>query len=118
MGVCASCGFWETDFEGMTTVVVPYGVTEIPTRAFQDCTLLTSVVLPVTVRKIGKSAFFDCTSLTAIVIPDSVTTIGHGAFYGCSSLRTASIPSGATLEKNRFGRGPFCNCAATVTTRG
>ena len=133
MGVCASSprfdekhpateaeikAFWETDFTGKKTIIVPYGVTEIPNMAFEDCTLLTSVVLPVTVRKIGWNAFYYCTSLTAIVIPDSVTTIGVLAFMSCTSLTTASIPSGATLEKSPSGEGPFHHSPTTVTTRG
>ena len=111
--------YWEKVMrkKGMTTVVLPFGVTEIPDYAFKSCARLTSVVLPVTVRKIGVWAFYGCTSLTAIVIPDSVTTIGMGAFCKCSSLTTASIPSFATLEKDRDGHGPFHGSPTTVTTR-
>ena len=118
--LCGFAAFWEKmkKKEDWTAVIVPYGVTEIPNLAFNDCKLLTSVVLPVTVRKIGWYAFSDCTSLTANVIPDSVTTIGVGAFRNCTSLTTASIPSGATLEKDYDGDGPFFGSPTTVTTRG
>ena len=135
--------YWEKmkKMKDWTAVIVPYGVTEIPDFAFQNCRELTSVVLPVTVRKIGEYAFNCCTSLTTFVIPDSVTTIGSYAFWKCSltaivipesvttiglyafrdctSLTTASIPSGATLEKSSSGNGPFWNSPnVTVTTRG
>ena len=64
--------FWKMEKKGMTDVVVPYGATEIPAKAFE----------------------------------------------GCSSLTTASIPSGATLEKDSDGDGPFYRSPTTVTRRG
>ena len=88
--VAEIAAFWKMEKEGMTDVVVPYGATEIPEKAFNLCS-----------------------SLTSIVIPDSVTTIGERAFYGCTSLKTASIPSGATLESDAFSKSP-----TTVTRRG
>jgi len=134
--------FWQKmNKKDMTDVVVPYGVTEIPEKAFEYCGRLASVVMPVTVRKIGFRAFAGCSSLAAFVIPDSVTTIGRWAFNGCTlltaivipdsvttigilafaycdSLTTASIPSGATLVKDSAGEGPFDNSPTTVTMRG
>jgi len=73
------------DFELRTMlkrVVIPSGVTTIPTNAYYSYyKALEEVVIPDTVTSIGQNAFYDCPGLTSITIPDSVTTIGQQAFY-------------------------------------
>ena len=59
--------------------------------AFYDCTGLTSVVIPDGVTEIGGAAFRGCTSLTSVVIPDSVTLIDDGAFEGCIGVVNISV---------------------------
>ena len=88
--------------KGMTTVVLPFGVTEIPDYAFKSCAWLTSVVLPVTVRKIGVWAFYGCTSLTAIVIPDSVTTL--------------EVALSATAPRSRLRASPLSQRSRKIAT--
>ena len=64
----------------MTSVIVPYGVTSIKARTFENCTALGSVSIPDSVTSIKAGAFKNCSDLRNIDIPDSVFEIGEGAF--------------------------------------
>ena len=61
-------------------------VTGIADDVFKNNTSITSVTLPYTLTNIGNSAFEGCTGLTSIIIPHNVKTIGNDAFKGCSSM--------------------------------
>ncbi|MBR2972193.1 MAG: leucine-rich repeat protein, partial [Clostridia bacterium] len=76
--------------ELVTGLVIPDGVTTIPTYAF-SCNSLTSVTIGNSVTSIGSSAFYGCSGLTSITIPDSVTSIGNYAFYSCDSLTNINV---------------------------
>ena len=78
--------------------------TEIPACAFSDCTGLTSAVIPSGITSIGEEAFFGC-SLTSVTIPDGVTSIGMNAFSGCS-MTDLTIPSSIV----DMGRNAFSGC--------
>jgi len=93
-------------FQGSTnlrTVVIPEGITSIPSGTFQGCTALTSITLPSTIRNID-SAFRNCSSLTTIIIPDTVTSISFStnAFTGCRSL---SLSTQAVLRRLGYTGG-------------
>ena len=70
----------------LTSITIPYSVTEIGSNAFYGCSNLTSINIPDSVTNIGSNAFEKCSCLTSIIIPDSVTTIGDSVFKGCTSL--------------------------------
>ena len=78
--------------ELVTSVIIPDGVTSIPSSAFEYCSSLTSMTIPDSVTNIGYEAFSYCSGLTSITIPDSVTSIGSSAFSGCNSLTHITIP--------------------------
>ncbi|MDE7392691.1 MAG: leucine-rich repeat domain-containing protein, partial [Treponemataceae bacterium] len=80
----------------IASVTIPDTVTVISDAAFKDCASLTSVIIPSSVKKISYCSFYRCISLTSVTIPDSVTTIGDGVFYGCTSLVSVIIPNGVT----------------------
>jgi hypothetical protein len=63
---------------GITSIVIPEGVTSIGGHTFSQCYYLTSVTLPSTISSIGNGAFFDCISLSTVIIPSSVTRIQFG----------------------------------------
>ena len=86
-------------------------VTEIGSRAFDECSRLETITLPSGVTSIGDSAFSGCNSLASISIPSGVTSIGDSAFSGCSSLETISIPSGVTS----IGDSAFSGCRSLET---
>ena len=111
---------------GLTSIVIPDGITSIGSDAFRNCSGLTSIEIPNSVTSIGSSAFDGCGSLTSIDIPasvtsiefqtfrycygltsidipNSVTSIGSSAFDGCESLTSIDIPAGVTsIESNAF----------------
>ncbi len=73
----------------VTDLVIPYGVSEIKSLAFERCFCLTSIEIPNSVTSIGSGAFSYCSGLTSVTIPNSVTSIGSDAFYKCSNLKKA-----------------------------
>lgn len=54
-------------YSGVTSVVIPEGVTYIDTYVLVGCENLVSVTLPSTLESIGESAFEGCTSLSDVV---------------------------------------------------
>ena len=92
---------------GLTSVVIPNGVTGIGDNAFYGCTGLTNIVIPNSVTFIGNSAFYGCTGLTNIVIPNSVTFIGDYTFSGCYGLTSVTIPNSVTF----IGDYAFYGCS-------
>ena len=81
--------------DGLTSVVIPEGVTSIGYAAFAQCGGLTSVTIPEGVTSIEYYAFKDCDGLTSVVIPESVTSIGsYYAFYNCTGLTEIEVAEG------------------------
>ena len=108
--------------ELLTDAVIPEGITEINSGAFNNCTNIQSVTLPNGVISIGNKAFEKCTGLEIINIPDSVESIGNMAFYECSNLKEVNISGGL----KSIGENAFTECSSlekidlpdTLTTIG
>lgn len=101
--------FWDMP-EGISSVQIADGITDIPDSAFWGCETLVDVALPQTLRTIGKGAFGQCVNLTRINIPEGVTSIGDSAFLMCGSLTRLTIPDSVTsIEGN-----PFRHLAAEI----
>ena len=80
-----------------------YSVRFIGARAFEDCSGLTSVMIPDGVTSIGRYAFRGCSGLTSVEIPDGVTSIGYSAFSYCSRMASVMIPSSMkTIASHAF----------------
>ena len=101
---------------GITSVTIPDSVTSIGESAFGECIGLTSVTIGEGVTSIGEYAFYGCSGLTSVTIPDSVTSIWAGAFFGCTGLTSVTIPDSVTsIEWYAFA---FCFGLTSVTFEG
>jgi hypothetical protein len=123
---------------GITSVIIPRGVTLIGGWAFRNCGKLAQVTLPAGLTFIGDEAFAYCGALRTIVLPDSVTGLGRSragggrggvfagsgltsitlsrnlkiiqdaTFVGCERLTSVVIPEGVTS----IGMAAFSGCSA------
>lgn len=99
-----SDSFW--GFQGLKSLTIPEGVTEIAACAFGECYNLTSVSIANTIKKIDYYAFRGCTALKQIFIPNSVTYMGDEVFKGCTNLEQVVIGKGLDY----LGPASFSNC--------
>ena len=104
VGSVSSSAFYNQS--GVTSVVIPEGVTSIGVSAFYGCDGLTSVVIPGSVASIGVSAFCGCGSLTGVTLPEGVVSIGVNAFSKCGSLTSVTLPASVTS----IGASAFSGC--------
>ena len=83
--------------EGIQSIVICEGITEIDENAFSGCVSLKSFDIPQGVLNIGSNAFSGCSSLQSITINDGVESIGVFAFANCFKLQSIKIPNSAFL---------------------
>ena len=90
--------------ENMTSVSLPYGITEIGNSVFLRCYNLANITIPTSVTKIGDEAFFYCEKLSSLSIPKNVTSIGTKAFKNCNILTsvTAGWNTPITIDSECF----------------
>ncbi len=99
-------------FTGITSVIIPEGVTEIGMYAFYS-NQLTSVVIPEGVTTIHDSTFSH-NQLTSIVLPSTVKTIDYEAFWS-NKLTSVVIPENVEALGNFAFRD---NPLVSVTIKG
>lgn len=63
---CPESAYWKSDSPSVRKVVIGEGITEIGTRAFENCTNLKEAVFPSSLSRIHAYAFRNCTSLDKI----------------------------------------------------
>lgn len=93
---------------GITSIVIPNGITNLESDMFSGCTSLTSVTLPQTLHSLGATSFMGCTKLLAITIPNSVNGIQYGTFAGCIELSDVTLGSGVIS----IDGDAFLNCSS------
>lgn len=86
---------------GITSVVIPDGVTRIGVTAFQNCSRLTSATIGSSVESIERQAFYNCDHLVNLisraVYPPSC---GDYVFYNIPQYCTLTVPCGSMQYYN------------------
>ena len=85
----------------LTSLSMPWTITEIGKGAFRSCRYLEHVTLSPSITEIPNNCFAGCGVLEECVVPEGVTTIGESAFEGCSSLTSLILPSTITTVNAR-----------------
>lgn len=75
----------------MTTIKLPNNITTLGNYCFQNCDGLTDVVLPTGITEIPFACFAQ-SSLRSIVLPESVETLGTSCFVSCKNLASITFP--------------------------
>lgn len=94
---------------GLTSVVIPEGITWLSDGTFTGCKNLKTVTLPTTLETIEYNAFSN-SGLTSIFIPKGVTSISSTSFNYCGKLSTISVSDENTTYDSRN------NCNAIIQT--
>ena len=82
-------------------VVIKEEITEIGSRAFQNCEQIQTVTLPESLTTLEEGTFLGCSGLKKITIPKNCETIGNHAFYYCSGLEEISVADGNPVFDSR-----------------
>ena len=86
-------------------LILPDGVTEIPSNAFSWCMNLKSVRMPNSLKSIGDTAFKFCEDLIAVTFSEKLESIGSDAFM-YTSVQEVRLPDSLIS----LGSGAFSNC--------
>ena len=86
-------GIWER----RTQIRLPESLRTIGTKAF-IMSGLTSVVLPEGLTQLGDEVFSVCEDLTSVTLPSTLTSMGECVFSGCNQLIQIEDESGKTVK--------------------
>lgn len=98
---------------GLQTLILPNGITSLPSTAFQDNFMLKYAILPNTITSLSNGTFTNCTSLRKIHFPRNMTALPNNFLSNCYSLPSFEIPSGVTS----IGQGAFSYCESLNSLR-
>lgn len=91
VGIIPYCMFAYLD--NFIEIKLPKEVTQLGTRAFEDCSSLQTIELPENLETLGEDYVFGyCSSLSSIVIPEKIEVITYSCFVQCSSLKSVTLP--------------------------
>ena len=102
---------------GLTSVVIPEGITRLPDGTFTECQNLETVTLPTTLEAIENNAFSN-SGLTSIFIPKGVTSISSTSFNYCGKLSTISVSDENTTYDSRNNCNAIIQTATNQIVRG
>ncbi|MBP5307820.1 MAG: leucine-rich repeat protein, partial [Clostridia bacterium] len=103
------------DWEKITKVILPDGVTTINSYAFSKLTALEEVVLPDTLITIGLSAFAGCKNLKTINL-ENVKFINEKAFSGCA-LENVDLSGVVAIGNYAFENCKIQNITLPITSQ-
>ena len=98
----------------VTDLVIPGGVTDIKSCAFENCTSVKRVTIGGNVGYIGERAFYGC-PISTLNIPYNVHYISSNAFGNCTSLTEVSIGNGTARLEGAFNG---CTSLKNITVDG
>ena len=95
-------------------LVIPPGVTEIPSFAFHGNEKIKKVIIPQSVCKIGSYAFSGCKELESVVFEEGLKTVEQEAFSHCPKLVDFVLPNSVASFETGDLPNPVFNRARTV----
>lgn len=107
-GVTNICSYAFQNNQNIKEAVIPESVSVIEDYVFSGCINLESVKLPDSLTKLGIGSFTDCTSLSGIDIPDKISEIEYQCFKNCTALKRVKLPS----ELKEIIYNAFSNCTS------
>ena len=84
--------------DGLTSFILPEGMTSLPEQAFYGMETLVSVHLPGTMARVEGYAFHG-TGVAEVFLPEGVTAVHEQAFSGAQSLKTLWMGPALEVEK-------------------
>ena len=97
---------WNKYTSNVRKIVLPDGLVNIGSKAFEGFSRLQSIVIPDSVVSIGTDAFRFCTDVAELTLPDGLQFIGDGAFVGIEELKSVTIPGSVV----HIGNKAFASC--------
>ena len=85
-GICGNCLY-------LQSVILPEGLTRVPTFMFLQCYNLKSIDIPESVTAVGSGAFME-SGLESVVIPPRCRILDSDCFSGCLELAAVHLPTG------------------------
>ena len=85
-GICGNCLY-------LQSVILPEGLTRVPTFMFLQCYNLKSIDIPESVTAVGSGAFME-SGLESVVIPPRCRILDSDCFSGCLELAAVRLPTG------------------------
>lgn len=89
------------EYDRITKIKIPAGVTTIESYAFASLTALEEVVLPSTLTRIGAGAFLGCKNLKTINL-ENVKFINEDAFLNCVLLEKVNLAKIVAISNDAF----------------
>ncbi len=98
IGSFANCHWLNVD-----PLVIPEGITEIPSQCFVSCQNFKKLILPSSLRVIKELAFYN-TRMEEVEFHEGLESIENDAFYGSGELKKAILPNSCQmLGESVFG---------------
>lgn len=98
-------------------VVIPEGVTSIPSDSFRGYTVLTKFVFPESITSIGGNAFMDCESLSGELFLPNLQSLGNYAFRNCAITKITSLGVITTIVEGLANNAVFHSCTKLTEVR-
>ena len=98
-------------------VIIPEGVTSIPSDSFREYTVLTKVVFPESITSINGSAFMDCESLSGELYLPNLQSLGSYVFRGCAITKITSLGVITEITQGAANNAVFHSCTKLTEVR-